>query len=510
MHRRCLSGVLSEVRAAVLVAATLIGGCSSPTDTPDALRLEALTATSLAGTVGEDVTPAPVVRVTNAAGQPMEGIAVSFQVGGGGHVANASAQTDAGGSATAGRWELGTVARPHTVIARAGDSPKVVFTAIAKPGPVAEIARGGGDAQTALVRARLSSPLRVAITDRFGNPVSPVSVTFAVISGGGSIEGSTAMTASDGIASSGAWTLGPTLGAQQVRAQAEGAQTVFTAYACDESCRQLLFVRGGHIFITTLLGNDARQLTSDKYQVAFDPAWSADGRRIAFARFDANGMPEIYLMDADGSSVVRRAAGFHSPTWSPDGRRLAVSQDGCLYSCEMFLLSVEEDGTPPVHVASMAADPAWSPDGKRIAFVSLSGDDGFHELQVMNADGSGVESITLRDYGAIYRPAWSPDGRRIAFSKCLSGGCNIFTVNSDGTGLVQLTTVGNAFGAAWSPDGRRIGFTLSRYSAGRSEPLVAYIAADGGGDSTPIVVSPGHSPAWRPGVGNRESGIGNR
>ena len=502
-HRNHPFAVRSGTSAGALVAATLIGACTSPTDPPKVLRLEALTATSLTGTVGEEVTPVPVVRVTNAGGQPMAGIAVSFQVGGGGHVANASVQTDAGGSATAGRWELGTVARSHTVTARAGDAENVVFTAIAKPGPVAEIARVGGNAQTALVRARLSSPLRVAVTDRFGNPLSLVPVTFAVISGGGSLEGSTAMTASDGIATSGAWTLGPAPGVQQVRAQAEGMQAVFTAYACDNSCRQpeLLFVRDGQIFTTTLLGNDARQLTSDNSRRDLEPAWSPDGRRIAFSRDKTLGGQriwtgaELYLADADGSNVVQRAVGFHFPAWSPDGRRLAVTQGDCVYRCEIFLLSSDEDGTPPVRVASQAAYPAWSPDGKRIAFVSLSEDDGYHELQVMNADGSGVESITVRDEGSIFRPTWSPDGRRIAFSKCLSG-CNIFTVSPDGTGLVQLTTVRNAEGPSWSPDGTLIAFTLSRFSSDTYDPSVAYVAADSGGD--PVIVSPGHSPAWRP------------
>jgi TolB protein len=110
-------------------------------------------------------------------------------------------------------------------------------------------------------------------------------------------------------------------------------------------------------------------------------------------------------------------------------------------------------------------------------------------------DGSGVESITIRDEGWIWgRPTWSPGGRRIAFSKCRSGYCNIFIVNPDGTGLVQLTTVGNAEGPAWSPDGTRIAFTLWSSTGERS---VAYVAVNSGGDPK-VIFSPGHSPAWRP------------
>jgi TolB protein len=163
----------------------------------------------------------------------------------------------------------------------------------------------------------------------------------------------------------------------------------------------------------------------------------------------------------------------------------------------MFVLSADPDNQPSVHVGQMAAAPAWSPDGKKIAFVSLSGDDGYHELRVMNADGSGVESITSRDEAVIERPTWSPDGRRIAFSRCFAG-CDIFRVNADGAELLQLTKVGSAHAPAWSPDGTRIAFTLwQRVSSSAYETAVAYVAADRGGDPI-LIVSPGHSPAWHP------------
>ena len=272
-----------------------------------------------------------------------------------------------------------------------------------------------------------------------------------------------------------------------------------------ESSGQLAFVRDGQIHVIDSDGTGLVRLTDGPNDGP--PAWSPDGRRIAFVRDKtldgqrASSGAEVYLADADGSHVVLRAVGFQSPAWSPDGRRLAVTQRDCIYYCEMFLLSVDEDGTPPVHLASQAAAPAWSPDGRRIAFVSLSGDDGYHALHVVNADGSGVEVVVPRDPVAIHQPTWSPDGRRIAFSECrpitqTAVACDIFTVNSDGTGLVQLTTAGNVFGPAWSPDGTRIAFTVSRYSSGAWEPSVAYVAVDRG--DRILIVSPGYSPAWRP------------
>ena len=513
----------SGLSASGCVAALLVAGCDNTTEPSEPHHLEAITPTTLYGRVGAQVTPVPGVRLTNSAGDPVRGVFVLFIVTGGGNVVNRSARTDRDGRATVGGWWLGPVAGSEQKVTAVFEQvPNVVFSAAALPGPVAQLARVGGDNQVALAGDTLPNVLRVKVTDAFGNRLSSVLVKFVVLSGNGSIH-EDAETDTAGIAASGPWTLGPEIGAQQVRAEVDDKQVVFTAQACDEACRkaELVFVRNGQIFRSDLLGINARQLTSDNSGREITPAWSPDGRRIAFARDlpAPSGIyrdgAQLYVMDANGSNVVRRAVGFHSPAWSPDGRRLAVTSRDCIYECDLYVMSVDDDGRLPVLVADMAAEPAWSPDGKKIAFVSLSGDDGYHALHVMNADGSDITPITVRDEGGIYRPTWSPDGRRIAFSKCQNGACNIFVVNADGSALTPLTTFGNAatvgnpFGPAWSPDGTRIAFTLYRFQPGVPERSVAYVAVETGGDPVPIV-SPGDTPAWRPDVGNQEPGIRNR
>ncbi|MGH7613439.1 MAG: hypothetical protein ACREMW_05255 [Gemmatimonadales bacterium] len=480
----------SSMWAGVIVT-LLVTGCTTSeglVDPVGELRLDALTETSLTGTVGTNVAPAPTVRVTTVAGGPAPGIQIRFEVSGRGAVGIASARTDRDGTATTGVWVLGPAAGAQTVTARSAGLADVVFTATAEHAPAAVITPLSGDNQTGFAGAALSNPLRARVADRFGNAVPLTPVTFVVLSGNGSMDDSAVLTDTLGIATSGGWTLGDTPGVQQVRAQSGDLQAVFTAFACDPACREeLVFVRGEQIY--TFVNGDARQLTYSGRSGA--PAWSPNGQRIAFARYDQGW--SIHLMDADGSNAVLGADGFHSPAWSPDGRLLAVATGGW-YDGDIYLLSVDEIGTAPVHIASMAAQPAWSPDGAKIAFVSLSGDDGYHALHVMNADGSGVTALTLVDEGGIDHPSWSPDGRRIAFAKCIQGACNIVAVNADGSAAVQqLTTVHSslAFDPAWSPDGTRIAFTLSA-SGGQS---IAYISADGG---EPILLTSGHSPAWRP------------
>jgi hypothetical protein len=498
-----------QVSAGLFIGTILVAGCNHSTEPRVATHLEAVTPISLTSTVGTDVSPVPTVRATDRAGRPMPGVGISFVATGESHVLNASATTDNEGKATAGQWSLAYAAGVYRVTASSPGLASVTFLVTAQPGPAARVISVAGNGQSAPVGATLSKPLMVKVTDSFDNAVSGMPVTFFVASGNGSIEGTEAVSDSVGIATSGAWTLGPMPGIQQVIAviENEDVRAAFSARACDESCAmRLTFVRDGRIFETDLTGAQERPLTADGYGPEADPVWSPDGQRFAFVRDKTSSGQEwsdaeLYLANADGSNVLRRAVGFRSPAWSPDGRRLAVARGDCTYECALYLISVDDDGTAPLSLAERAAQPTWSPDGARIAFVSLSGDDGYHALHVMSADGSGLAVLVPRDPGAINHPTWSPDGRRIAFSKCLGGECNIFTVGADGSGFLQLTTEGNAFSPAWSPDGIWIAFTQRSQASGTGS--LAYAAADGSGGPITIV-SRGNSPAWRPSVGNRE------
>jgi TolB protein len=169
---------------------------------------------------------------------------------------------------------------------------------------------------------------------------------------------------------------------------------------------------------------------------------------------------------------------------------------GGLYEGDIYVLSEADEWMASTAVARGAAAPAWSPDGSQIAFVSLSGDDGYHALHIMNPNGSGVREVTPRDEGGIERPTWSPDGRRIAFSKCIHGSCDVYAVAADGSTLTQLTRGMTAVGPAWSPDGDWIAFTTWSDWMDTARSIVI-VPADAGGESFTVATA-GTFPAWRP------------
>jgi TolB protein len=246
-------------------------------------------------------------------------------------------------------------------------------------------------------------------------------------------------------------------------------------------------------------GTGATLLVNDFNDGTGEPAWSPDGRRLAFVsrRHQLYGSPgdlAVYVMNADGSGLARLTnspAPDEWPAWSPDGTKIAFNRFTCMNpDCTqqgyraVYTVNVDGTGltrlTDPVGVGNDGR-PTWSPDGKRIAFVRSTDSTG-SDVYVMNANGSNLVRLTDGHY-AVATPAWSPDGSRIAYGRAPYSTGNpdldIYIMNADGSNVRQVTSGPSAdFFPSWSPDGQRLVF----YSEGR-DPVQAIfiIGADGSG-----------------------------
>lgn len=232
----------------------------------------------------------------------------------------------------------------------------------------------------------------------------------------------------------------------------------------------LLFVSsrdGDYAVFGVTVDRDEHRLTKEKgdpstreglfFQV--DPAWSPDGRKVAFVS-RRDGRSHVYVMRADGTGTRRFTSSEpddDGPTWSPDGRRIAFSRVGDLFA-------IPSSGGPARRIGPAlggeALDPAWSPDGKLIAYDYRPPGYSIREIWVAGSDGKGARQVTtLREVST--RPAWSPDGGRIAFQSNANGGhVEIYSVALDGSGVRRETRSGvDTFDPDWSPNGKEIAFS---------------------------------------------------
>jgi len=188
-----------------------------------AATLEANSTTNQSATVNTAVADPPSVLVKDAFGNPVGGVAVTFDVtGGGGTVVPAgptTVTTDDDGVATATSWTLGTAAGTdnNTVTATAAGlgGSSVTFTASGLAGAAASIEANSTTNQNGTVNTAVADPPSVLVEDAFGNPVSGVEVTFAVTAGGGTIVPAgptTVSTDANGVATATSWTLGTSAG----------------------------------------------------------------------------------------------------------------------------------------------------------------------------------------------------------------------------------------------------------------------------------------------------------
>ena len=236
------------------------------------------------------------------------------------------------------------------------------------------------------------------------------------------------------------------------------------------------------------------------------PAWSPDGREIAFTReyWLSRSMMDLFVMEADGGNV--RQITFDdfsgiSPTWSPDGEQIAFTSFARLF------VTTAAPGGDVVLISEPGPDeydnfPDWSQDGEKIAFsrTTIAGTTVLHShLLVVDPGGGAPQALTSGSHQDL-TPSISPGGETIVFSSDRSGRPgDLYTIPVTGGTPTQLTdTPGFAEeDPVWSPDGTKVAFGGKQFDAGADYDIYV-INADGTG-RTALTGGPGNDtdPTWQ-------------
>ncbi len=218
------------------------------------------------------------------------------------------------------------------------------------------------------------------------------------------------------------------------------------------------------------------------------PAWSRDGRYLAYAT-DQNGSMDLWVLDMTGGRSVEITSGPEDdsrPDWSPDGRSIAFLRG--VRRSHIFVADPEtREKRQLTSGETTDYEPMVSQDGKWVAFTREKSGPArsVAVLAWAPAEGGDIRELDLKGlaYNASGGVSWSPDAKELAFAADDgSGNIDIYRVPREGGAPTRVTvTPGTDVIPLWSPDGRTIGYT--RAAGGETQ---VWTIPSGGGVPTKV------------------------
>ena len=224
------------------------------------------------------------------------------------------------------------------------------------------------------------------------------------------------------------------------------------------------------------------------------PAWSPDGRKLAYVSFE-KGNSAIYVQDVSTGSreLISGGPGINgAPSFSPDGRKMAMT--------------LSATGNPEIHVRDLATgrmtqltqhwaidtEAVWAPDGSYIYFTSDRG--GKPQIYRVPPTGGTPERVTLEgDYNA--RASMAPDGRRIAVAYGRGNEYRIAVWDMESERFTILTPGVLDESPSFAPNGSMVLYATREGNRG----VLSAVSADGNVRQR-LILSEGdvREPAWSP------------
>jgi TolB protein len=213
------------------------------------------------------------------------------------------------------------------------------------------------------------------------------------------------------------------------------------------------------LFVYDLATKQQRRLGTAGTWADEEPAWSHDGRRIAFSSTRAGGNNfDIWVMDADGSNLARltdHAAPEQDPAWAHDDKSVFFTAErsghGQIYRVWLADKRVEQITRSP-HRAIM---PALSPDGRYLAYAAQMAN---FQLFLVDLGAGTTRQITTGE-GAC-RPSFAPDSQEIAFVR-MGEPSHLEAVREAGPRVMHQDPRLWSYYPDYSPDGQYLVFSVS-------------------------------------------------
>jgi len=241
-------------------------------------------------------------------------------------------------------------------------------------------------------------------------------------------------------------------------------------------------------------GENARTMLESRQSI-MSPAWSPDGRKLAYVSFE-NGRSEVYVQELKTGARRRASArkGINSaPVWSPDGKKLALALSKADGNLDVYTLNLSNQMlTRLTDWPSIETEPSWSEEGDYIYFTSDRS--GAPQVYRIESEGGRPQRVTFEG-GYNARPRISPDGKQIAVVHNDRGNYRIAVVDVEQAYTRVLTDGTLDESPSFAPNGE----TLIFASKNGRQDVLAMVSVDGRFEQR-IAAEKGEvrEPAWSP------------